>query len=1149
MVYDGRNDAFVLMPSNGLGNETWVYSMSDSIWTRKYPETSPPGRGLYAIAYDERAGKVVLFGGQNKTCDLNDTWAYDTAANHWSRLEPGIAGCPPASGNRMAYDRSVGLPVLFTLNNTQEKDIFSIQAWTCNLTGGLWEPRPAANSPTVYRSWEHAFGITYDPVDDIFIALACDGCNFLTWTYDLESNNWTYMDVSAEPSWKRGYSFTFDESRGVAILHGGDDELPGENLTWAYNYTSNTWTAIGTDDAPCWAYQQSAYDTRRHRTVLFDSETVWTYDLASRRWEILSRCPSGRSGPAMVYDSVAGAPLMYGGNIGYGGSSDLWQYDSALDHWTYKETTGRPPIRNGHAMTYDEANGEMLVYGGWADTCGQSPERYNNTWAYNSTSNTWTERNQPVNPGVRLGIGMVYDSKRGTHTVFGGSYYSPRPKFDSVWSYNLSENLWTEFKSDYNPGERAGHSMGYDPQNDRVVIFGGSRLDTWDISKETWIYDTANNTWTNATQAHGPTPRQAAGFIYNPPTGSFRLFGGKEKYGSGGLLNDCWDYNLTTNTWTNITPPDGPSPRSDLAMAYDPARDETVIFGGYIGDIRSYPGDYRSETWVLGKTNYRPPGEFTSRPFDTGGSPVYGRLRWNAVVPSGTCLRFQLRTADSIESLKTAVFVGPEGTAGTFYTASESPVAEFHDGGRWLQYRAFFDTTDLNFTPVLDSVVITYNLRQSIAITFPVEYDLHPETFNITWRASDPDNDTLSFDIFLENVTGSLLLASGLPDGTGSWTWNTSAVQNGTYRIRIAAVDDNPSIPLTVNATSGDFRIYHPPPLPPPNHLPHVDLLSPPNNSEINSTGVLLEWNGSDPDGDPLLYLVLFSDHPIDDGNASGSLTGNLSLQVNGLADNTTYYWTAIPTDARSSLPPEPVPVWTFTVRLEPVILPPINHPPVITSLPPFKVTAGNLYQYNITAIDEDFNILQYSLVNEPHNMSIDSTSGRLRWQTTLSDAGNHSVTVLVTDTAGATDNQAFTVSVLEPIIPPPEKPRCAITSPANISKVSGLAIVRGTAANGTLPITIVQVRLDDGQWQTATGLAGWSFTLDLSKTQNGRHTIEARSFDGSLYSDTASIQVDVRNPGPSATTGEPPWFLLILIIAIAAGIGIYLVAGSRRKA
>jgi hypothetical protein len=181
--------------------------------------------------------------------------------------------------------------------------------------------------------------------------------------------------------------------------------------------------------------------------------------------------------------------------------------------------------------------------------------------------------------------------------------------------------------------------------------------------------------------------------------------------------------------------------------------------------------------------------------------------------------------------------------------------------------------------------------------------------------------------------------------------------------------------------------------------------------------------------------------------------------------------------------------------------------------------------------------------------MSIDSTSGRLRWQTTLSDAGNHSVTVLVTDTAGATDNQTFTVSVLEPIIPPPEKPRCAITSPANISKVSGLAIVRGTAANGTLPITIVQVRLDDGQWQTATGLAGWSFTLDLSKTQNGRHTIEARSFDGSLYSDTASIQVDVRNPGPSATTGEPPWFLLILIIAIAAGIGIYLVAGSRRKA
>jgi hypothetical protein len=289
------------------------------------------------------------------------------------------------------------------------------------------------------------------------------------------------------------------------------------------------------------------------------------------------------------------------------------------------------------------------------------------------------------------------------------------------------------------------------------------------------------------------------------------------------------------------------------------------------------------------------------------------------------------------------------------------------------------------------------------------------------------------------------------------------------------------------------------------------------------------------------MYTVLFSERPIDEGPATLFQTVNQSLELGGLADNKTYYWTVIPDDARTSYPPEPVPVWTFTVRLPPVIPPPVNRPPRITSMPPMTVRAGETYAYNVTAIDDDFDVLGYLLVQAPDNMSVDNITGRIRWTTTASDIGNHTVTVRVRDTAGATDNQTFTVRVLEAPVPPPRKPACAITSPANNSRVSGRVLIAGTARNGSSPITIVQVRVDNGAWQTAVGLGNWSLSVDFAKSARGRHRIEARSFDGSLYSDTASVQVDVQNPEPGVTMQETPWPLAALFILVAAGAGVYL--------
>ena len=45
-----------------------------------------------------------------------------------------------------------------------------------------------------------------------------------------------------------------------------------------------------------------------------------------------------------------------------------------------------------------------------------------------------------------------------------------------------------------------------------------------------------------------------------------------------------------------------------------------------------------------------------------------------------------------------------------------------------------------------------------------------------------------------------------------------------------------------------------------------------------------------------------------------------------------------------------------------------------------------------------------------------------------------------------------------------------------------------------------------------ATGTTSWSYNIDTTLLNNGQHEIDARSYDGSLYSNIASISINVFN-------------------------------------
>ena len=133
--------------------------------------------------------------------------------------------------------------------------------------------------------------------------------------------------------------------------------------------------------------------------------------------------------------------------------------------------------------------------------------------------------------------------------------------------------------------------MAYDSATDRFVWFGG-----WNGSlplNQTWVFDPTSHVWTPLDPPHAPIARADSAFVYDSVNGLFYLFGGWAEYPNGTIyrLNDTWTYSLALDRWTEVSTTPSPSPRSDVAIAFDPRADAIVLFGGFSGTT------YLGDTW------------------------------------------------------------------------------------------------------------------------------------------------------------------------------------------------------------------------------------------------------------------------------------------------------------------------------------------------------------------------------------------------------------------------------------------------------------------------------------------------------------------------------------------------------------------------
>ena len=139
---------------------------------------------------------------------------------------------------------------------------------------------------------------------------------------------------------------------------------------------------------------------------------------------------------------------------------------------------------------------------------------------------------------------------------------------------------------------------------------------------------------------------------------------------------------------------------------------------------------------------------------------------------------------------------------------------------------------------------------------------------------------------------------------------------------------------------------------------------------------------------------------------------------------------------------------------------------------------------------------------------------------------------------------------------PPPQNTtiKINITTPASGENVSGDVRIAGEV-HATANIEGVQVRVDNREWNNATGDLSWYYYLDTTKLENGNHTVRARVLtDQGNATDAIIIRVNNTHPGGNSSESSSSFYGLdatILgigaVIVVVAVLAIVLVVVKKK--
>ena len=307
-------------------------------------------------------------------------------------------------------------------------------------------------------------------------------------------------------------------------------------------FAQDDWTQILPASKPSARYWHAMAYIEPNKAILFGGLTVfedwwnstkndetWLFDLSTNQWspKFPSSKPSGRNQHAIAY-ITSDIVLLFGG---WSTNNETWIYDLSDNTWLQKSPTTSPSGRYQHGMA-NIGGDKVLLFGG-----NNSAISKDDTWIYDLSDNNWTQKSPSTSPAVRDHHGMA-NIGGDQVLLFGGYNHGTSGLYGDTWLYDLSDNSWTEKSPSTEPSDRYSQGMAY-IGGDQVLLFGG-----WDEStyfNETWIYDLSDNTWSQDANSTQPSGRRQLKLSETSMDGSSYpvLFGGNYE---SSLLDDTWTF-------------------------------------------------------------------------------------------------------------------------------------------------------------------------------------------------------------------------------------------------------------------------------------------------------------------------------------------------------------------------------------------------------------------------------------------------------------------------------------------------------------------------------------------------------------------------------------------------------------------------------
>lgn len=509
------------------------------------PKTLPGPRTDAALAWDERDGYVVMYGGYSPSHGaLSDTWTYSGGV--WTEI---CSVCAPGPLYDAAMTYDYGDHYLFLFGGTTGTS-YSNAGWS--FVGGSWTALAMTGTVPSPRS---AASIAYD----------------------------------AEP-----------QGAGYVLLYAGTN---GPALGDTFHYHAGVWTTECSPCAPGFRYFAGmSNDSTIPEVVLYGGissagavlSDTWIHTSARGGSWVRQVCNYCAPGPLAAHgianDRVDGMVVMFGGNSVNPGSTFSQSTWGFVGTWVRIAVPESPDYRAYVGFTNDTPDGYMVLYAGDGQNAGRTSGVLQDTWTY--VSGAWTNHFPGPRYGEAVGdISGTSGSFAYNVVLFGGCCDSYGKPYSDTWGY--AAGFWQELWPSTSPVAQydMGYTVGSPVSGTGLIIVDGTGTsgylsEVWEFSAGGW-----SSIWNGV---GGPSPRALPAITFDQASGQIVLFGGQgypsrctpgtgacaDTWLFGGPLGSNWANQIVTGPsarWGAFMVDYGSAPHSE-ALLYG-GTDSTTVFG------------------------------------------------------------------------------------------------------------------------------------------------------------------------------------------------------------------------------------------------------------------------------------------------------------------------------------------------------------------------------------------------------------------------------------------------------------------------------------------------------------------------------------------------------------------------------------------